>query len=73
MKRTIDLANVIRSLSHELHPGVLQHAGLVAALQGHCAEFGRQHAIGVECARNAFRLKVARGDLFRVQGTLRLW
>jgi signal transduction histidine kinase len=46
-QRTIDLANVIRSLSHELHPGVLQHAGLVAALQGHCAEFGRQHAIEV--------------------------
>jgi signal transduction histidine kinase len=46
-QRTIDLAHVIRSLSHELHPGVLQHAGLVAALQGHCAEFGRQHALAV--------------------------
>ena len=37
-QRTIDLADVIRNLSHELHPGVLQHAGLVAALKGHCAE-----------------------------------
>jgi signal transduction histidine kinase len=46
-QRTIDLANVIRDLSHELHPGVLQHVGLVAALKGHCAEFGRQHAIEV--------------------------
>ena len=46
-QRTIDLADVIRNLSHELHPGVLQHAGLVAALKGHCAEFGRQHAIEV--------------------------
>jgi PAS domain S-box-containing protein len=46
-QRTIDLANVIRSLSHELHPGVLQHAGLVAALKGHCEEFGAQHAIEV--------------------------
>jgi signal transduction histidine kinase len=46
-QRIIDLTNVIRSLPHELHPGVLQHAGLVAALQGHCAEFGRQHAIEV--------------------------
>ena len=46
-QRTIELANGIRSLSHALHPGVLQHAGLVAALQGHCAEFGRQHAIEV--------------------------
>jgi len=35
-RRTIDLADVIRNLSHELHPGVLQHAGLPAALKGHC-------------------------------------
>jgi PAS domain S-box-containing protein len=46
-ERTIQLADVIRSLSHELHPGVLQHAGLVAALRGHCQEFGAQHAIEV--------------------------
>ena len=46
-QRTIDLADVIRNLSHELHPGVLQHAGLAAALKGHCAEVGRQHAIEV--------------------------
>ena len=46
-QRTIDLADVIRNLSHELHPGVLQHAGLVAALEGHCAEVGRQYPIEV--------------------------
>ena len=46
-QRTITLADAIRHLSHELHPGVLQHAGLVAALKAHCAEFGRQHAIEV--------------------------
>jgi two-component system sensor histidine kinase UhpB len=46
-QRTIDLAEVIRNLSHELHPGVLQHVGLAAALNGHCAEVGRQHPIDV--------------------------
>ena len=46
-QRTIDLADVIRNLSHELHPGVLQHVGLAAALNGHCAEVGRQHPIDV--------------------------
>ena len=46
-QRTVDLADVIRNLSHELHPGVLQHVGLAAALKGHCAEFDRQHAIEV--------------------------
>ena len=46
-QRTMDLADVIRNLSHELHPGVLQHVGLAAALKGHCAEFGRQYAIEI--------------------------
>jgi signal transduction histidine kinase len=46
-QRTIDLADVIRNLSHELHPGVLQHVGLAAALNGHCAEVGRQYPIEV--------------------------
>src|SRR5262245_59829795 len=46
-QRTVELADVIRHLSHDLHPGVLQHAGLVAALRGHCAEFGREHGIEV--------------------------
>jgi two-component system sensor histidine kinase UhpB len=46
-KRVCDVADVIRHLSHDLHPGVLQHAGLVAALKGHSAEFSRQHGIEV--------------------------
>ena len=46
-QQTIALSEEIRHLSHELHPGVLQHAGLVAALQGDCAEFGSQHGIDV--------------------------
>jgi signal transduction histidine kinase len=46
-QRTMTLADDIRHLSHELHPGVLQHAGLVAALKAHCAEFGSQHDIKV--------------------------
>jgi signal transduction histidine kinase len=44
-QRIVDVTHVTRQLSHELHPGVLQHAGLVAALRGHCAEFGSQHGI----------------------------
>jgi signal transduction histidine kinase len=46
-QQTIALAEAIRHLSHELHPGVLQHAGLVAALRGDCAAFGRQHGIDI--------------------------
>ena len=35
--RTSALAQSLRNLSHELHPSVLQHAGLVATLRSHCA------------------------------------
>ncbi|HSE85721.1 MAG TPA: sensor histidine kinase, partial [Candidatus Binatia bacterium] len=53
-QRTIDLADVIRNLSHELHPGVLQHAGLISALRGHCEEFGSHHSIEVTlCAADS--------------------
>ena len=36
-QRTLALAENIRHLSHDLHPSVLEHAGLVAALAAHCA------------------------------------
>jgi signal transduction histidine kinase/ABC-type uncharacterized transport system substrate-binding protein len=45
--RTVELAEAIRHLSHALHPGVLQHVGLVAALRGHCRDFEREHGLAV--------------------------
>jgi signal transduction histidine kinase len=47
-QQAISLSGSIRHLSHELHPGVLQHAGLVAALQAYCAGFGRQQDLEVD-------------------------
>jgi PAS domain S-box-containing protein len=46
-ERTIAVADSIRHLSHDLHPGVLQHAGLVAALTAYCAEYRAQQAVEV--------------------------
>jgi signal transduction histidine kinase len=46
-QRTVALAENTRYLSHDLHPGVLTHAGLVAALQRHCDELRRQHDFDV--------------------------
>jgi PAS domain S-box-containing protein len=46
-RRSEDLAEGIRLLSHGLHPSVLHHIGLVAALQAHCAEVERQHHMQV--------------------------
>ena len=45
--RTIDISEGIRQISHELHPSVLLHAGLVVSLKSHCDEFAKQHSICV--------------------------
>jgi signal transduction histidine kinase/ABC-type uncharacterized transport system substrate-binding protein len=45
--RTAEVAEAIRHLSHALHPGVLQHVGLVAALRGYCRDFEREHGLAV--------------------------
>jgi signal transduction histidine kinase len=45
--RTGLLSESIRQLSHELHPGLLQHVGLVAALRGYCRRFTREHGVPV--------------------------
>jgi signal transduction histidine kinase len=46
-RRTAAVAEALRRLSHGLHPAVLQHVGLVAALQAHCTEIERQHHFDV--------------------------
>jgi PAS domain S-box-containing protein len=43
-----DLTTQIRQLSHHLHPDVLEHVGLVAALQSQVAEFGHEVGIHVD-------------------------
>ena len=45
--QTIELAEDIRLLSHDLHPAALKHAGLVDAVRSHCREFARQQPIDV--------------------------
>jgi signal transduction histidine kinase len=46
--RTASVAETLRRLSHGLHPSVLNHIGLVAALHAHCAEVERQHRVRVK-------------------------
>ena len=52
-ERALGLAENIRHLSHDLHPSVLQHAGLVAALTAHCAEIQRQYLLSVTFSAEA--------------------
>jgi signal transduction histidine kinase len=46
--RAAEMAEAIRHLSHELHPGILQYAGLAAALRSHCQEFERERGLAVK-------------------------
>jgi PAS domain S-box-containing protein len=46
--QTNELTTQIRKLSHQLHPDVLEHVGLVAALESEVAEFGHNERIKVE-------------------------
>jgi len=45
--RTVELSEEMRQLSHEFHPGILEYAGLSAALRSHCREFDHGHDIAV--------------------------
>jgi signal transduction histidine kinase len=46
-ERVLALSDDIRNLSHRLHPAILDHLGLPAALRIYCAEFERRERIGV--------------------------
>jgi signal transduction histidine kinase len=46
-ERTSTLAQAVRNLSHELHPSVLSHQGLVATLRRHCADLERFHRLEI--------------------------
>jgi PAS domain S-box-containing protein len=43
----------LRGLAHEIHPGILEHAGLSAALEAYCTEVSRQRAIAIRYAAQA--------------------
>ena len=48
-QQTLHLARNVRQLSHDLHPAVLQHLGLVKGLTSYCGELGRAHGVAVTC------------------------
>lgn len=41
----LQLSEDIRRLSHSLHPSILEHSDLAAALEAHCRDFSQQHRI----------------------------
>ena len=55
-RQTLALARNVRHLSHDLHPTVLQHLGLVKGLTSYCGELERAHGVAMTCrAQGDFR------------------
>ena len=55
-QQTLTLARGVRHLSHDLHPTVLQHLGLVRGLTSYCGELERAHGVAMTCtAEGDFR------------------
>ncbi len=48
LRRTKELSSDVHRLSHQLHPSVLQHLGLVVAARSFCKEISEQHDIHIE-------------------------
>jgi two-component system sensor histidine kinase UhpB len=48
--RTVALTDELRQFSHELHPRMLDHVGLAAALRTHCGQLEKQHKLRVHLA-----------------------
>ncbi|MGA3046352.1 MAG: two-component regulator propeller domain-containing protein [Terracidiphilus sp.] len=48
-KELIQIGTVIRQVSHELHPALLQESGLPEALSAYCEEFSSTRGIPVSC------------------------
>ncbi len=46
-QKLVEAAETVRRISHELHPAVLEHSGLVSALRAYCEEFGALTGIRV--------------------------
>src|SRR5688572_28275547 len=67
--KVIRVGTDIRRLSHDLHPPILQQAGLPRAVQALCEEFGNAVGIPVRCDADESTRELSRGAalaLFRI-------
>ena len=68
-RRTISLVDNVRRLSHDLHPSILRHVGLAAALEDHCIEMEQRYDLHVNFAANGDVRHISRTcalSLFRI-------
>jgi len=68
-QKLIQVGSDIRQLSHELHPPLLQEAGLPKAIQTYCEQFAATSGIPVSCDADETAAELSRGAalaLFRI-------
>jgi signal transduction histidine kinase len=68
-EKLVQAGTDIRQLSHDLHPPILQEAGLPEAVRSYCAEFSAAQGIPVTCDAEEHVRELSRGAalaLFRV-------
>jgi signal transduction histidine kinase len=52
-ERVDELSDDLRHVAHRLHPSVLEHFGLVAAIESHCSDFMKLHRIRLKLAHRS--------------------
>ncbi len=67
--KLVEVGSDIRRLSHDLHPPILQEAGLPQAVRGYCEQFSASSGIPVACVADDAVRDLSRGAalaLFRI-------
>jgi signal transduction histidine kinase/ligand-binding sensor domain-containing protein len=68
-EKLIQMGTDIRQLSHDLHPPILQEAGLPEAIRNYCEQFSASSGVAVACDANESVRDLSRGAalaLFRI-------
>jgi len=68
-EKLLAITEDLRLLSHEFHPGLLEHAGLRVALEAHCRELSSLYGLEVRLEAGPFADKIPRGlalPLYRI-------
>jgi len=67
--RAVDLSDGLRRIAYQLHPSILEHLGLEAALRSHCAEFSRRARMTIKFVARDVPVRLPEGAalcLYRV-------
>jgi signal transduction histidine kinase/ligand-binding sensor domain-containing protein len=68
-QKLIEMGTDIRQLSHDLHPPILQEAGLAEAMRAYCQQFSASSGVAVACDADDRAADLSRGAalaLFRI-------